>query len=385
MDPSESTLPVHSSPSAHNPSAQAFADKVGLELTAELNIALTQDGIETPTEIQCAVIPAILEGRPVVVQSGTGTGKTLAYLLPVLQVLRTNPNARAVLFAPSAELAMQTARVAKRYKAPDLEVLAVVAGANKQRARVTKSTRLVIGTPGRLLELFDEGKLKGITCVVLDESEPILGTKEAAYLRELLSRPHPHVQLIFAGATYGLRAEAWIRELMGDAVVRPKVKEDPLRDRIRHHTVQVQNEYDRDARLARLLGTLGDKRAIVFFTQPNLLRHAFRFLTERGIASATVSQERNKQQCQQAIADFARSRVKVLLTNDAAATGLDVPDVPWVIHYELPNSALAYVHRAGRTGRAGRSGGSIVLTSQADRVPLQRIAKELDLEFTPYA
>lgn len=366
--------------------AQGFENIAGFELSEDVVRGFTADGITAPTAVQQAVIAPILEGRHVVVHSGTGTGKTLAYLLPVLQKLRHSPDARAVCFAPSAELALQTLRVAERYKAASLNALALVSGGNprQQQARLQKSTQFVVGTPGRILEMYEKRKLKGVTTIVLDEPEPILASRDAAYLREILSRPEPKVQLILVAATFGSNAERWIAELMGSDVARPALAEDPTKSLIEHHFVRVRDESLRDRQLGRFIEDNRCRRAIVFVNQPNLVRHLYRFLNEGGLPTVTVTPERSKLERQQAIAAFGRSEARVLLTMDSAATGLDVPDVPWVLHYELPPSALAYVHRAGRTGRAGRAGQSVSFINDAERSRLERIAAELALPLSPF-
>jgi superfamily II DNA/RNA helicase len=363
-----------------------FESIAGLEVTPEFRKAFAEDGISAPTPIQRAVIPPIVAGQHVVVGSGTGTGKTLAYLLPVLQKVRLSPAERVVCLAPSAELAVQTLRVAERYRAPATKVVGLVAGGNQrdQKSKLQKSTQLLVGTPGRVLELFSQRKLKGVTTLVLDESEPILTTKGADYLREILSRPEPKVQLIFAAATFGARAERWIEELMGEAVVRPVVDDDPLRDQITHGTLRVGNESLRDRCLARFIEDNRCDKAIVFVNQPNLLRHLFRFLSEQGLKPVSVSSERTKQQNRAALIDFRSAKAKVLLTTDNAATGLDVPDVGWVLHYELPSSPEGYVHRAGRTGRAGRQGCSVVLLGAGEQARFERMARTLKLKTSAF-
>ncbi len=364
-----------------NAAGSAFETIPGFEVTAAIAAGLAKDRIETPTEVQLAAIAPILEGHHVVIESGTGTGKTLAYLLPVLQKLRQTPECRAVCLAPSTELAMQTYRVTEKYKEPELNALALVSQGGQ---RLLKSTRLIIGTPARVLEMYESRKLKGVNLLVIDEPEPILGSREATYLREVLSRPEPKVQLILVGATFGVKAEQWIRELMGDAVVRTRVADDPLESRISHYLVKVRNESDKDLGLARFLQEHRCKRAIVFVNQPNLIRHLYRFLDEHKLQPVTVSHDRSKLQCKQALADFNQSKARVLLTTDLVAAGLDVVDVEWVLHYELPTSAQAYVHRAGRTGRAGNTGTSVVFVGDQDRTQLNLLKRDLGFEFSTF-
>lgn len=141
---------------------------------------------------------------------------------------------------------------------------------------------------------------------------------------------------------------------------------------------------DRDLQLARFLQKEDQDRAIVYVNQAHLIRHAFRHLENADIPTVTLSQDRTKQQCEQALRAFSRGEVQVLLTTDRAATGIDVKGVPWVVHYELPHSPQGYVHRAGRTGRAGTKGRSLVLVSDAERFIIKRLEGELGITFEDF-
>ncbi|MGC4087223.1 MAG: DEAD/DEAH box helicase [Polyangiaceae bacterium] len=364
----------------NSPQEGGFGTVPGLVLSETAAQALSQDGIQTPTAIQSAAFEPVLQGRNVVIQSGTGTGKTLAYVLPLLQRLAQSAEGRVVCIAPSSELALQTLRVVQRYKEPALNVCALVPGTQN---KLQQSTRFVVGTAPGVLEMYAKRKLKGVTMMVLDEPEPILAGRDAEFLREVLSRPEPKVQLIFVAATFGRNAERWISERLGAEAVRVRVEDNPLKQRIAHGFVRVRSDGQRDQQLARFIREQRCQRAVVFVNQPSLLRHLYRFLNEQGISAVSVSPERSKAECKQALADFNRSLARVLLTTDRVATGLDVPGVAWVLHYELPSSAEAYVHRAGRTGRAGKHGRSVLFVNDDARPRMERMASELDISFEP--
>ena len=363
-----------------------FESLPGFILTPEIERAFSKDGITAPTEAQRAAFEPILAGKHVVLDSGTGTGKTLAYLLPLLQRLTDESAGRAVCLAPAAELAVQTLRVATNYKSDELNAGALVGGGNqkKQKDRVQKSTRLIVGTPGRVLEVVRERKLKGVKTFVLDEPEPILSSKEGRFLLEVLSRP-PRPQLIVVGATFGKNSAELIERFMGESVVRAKTEENPLVGRIKHSSIRVRNAGDRDLQLARFLEQEKADRAIVYINQSHLIRHLYRYLTDSGVPTVSLSQDRTKQQCKQALQTFSEGEAQVLLTTDRAATGLDIPNVPWVMHYELPRSIQAYVHRAGRTARAGNVGRSIALVANEDRTMIKRLERELSISFEEFS
>ena len=364
------------------PNFEALSEFV---LTEQVGKALTEDGITAPNEAQTQAFAPILAGQHVVIDSATGTGKTLAYLLPLLQKLAQTSEGKVVALSPSTELAIQTFGIAARYKSESVSTVGLVSGGNlrKQQSELQKSTRLVLGTPGRVLEAIRARKLKGVSTFVLDEPEPILTAKDADFLREVLSRP-PRPQLVLVGATFGARSAELIARFMGDSPVTIKTAERPLQTQIRHARLRVRNAGERDLSLERFLEKEKSRRALVYVNQPHLVRHLFRHLEDAGFAVVTLSPERTKEQCKQALRAFSEGAAEVLVTTDTAATGIDIESVPWVVHYELPQSTQAYVHRAGRTGRAGKTGSSLVLAFDEDRGLLKRFERDLDIEFEEF-
>ena len=358
----------------------------GFSLTETIAKGFAQEGIEEPTGVQAGAIPAILAGQKAVLHSGTGTGKTLAYLLPVMQRLMDPATGRAVIMTPATELAMQIARTAALYKEESLTTATAVSSVKhgRQKQRLNKSTRLIIGTPGRILELYAEKKLKGVTTMVLDEPDPILSTSGGQYLREILSRPDPKVQLIMAAATFGPQAQALIEERMGDYYAHIKPEDDPMRNQIAHHFVGLKGSTGKDVTLARFLEENKCEKAIVFVNKGKAISHLYRYLNEHGHPTVTLSDERSQRERKEAMASMHSGKAKVLVTTDAAGRGLDFSDVPWVFHYDMPSSSNAYVHRVGRTGRAGKSGTSVALVTDKERPQLKRFSRELKVECTPY-
>lgn len=362
-------------------STQPFEELEGLTITETMSKAFAADKITSPTEAQQVAIPPILSGENVLIHSGTGTGKTLAYVLPLLQQLRETSH-RAVIFAPGAELAMQTLRIVNAYKDEDLKTAAAIATSNskRQRKRVQQSTRLIVGTTDRLLELFKGGKLKGVQTIVFDELEPILRSRHAAFLYELLSRSEPKRQLIVASATLGQISGEFVDQFM-DGCARVNATERPLLDAISHHLVPVSHYQGKEVAIARFIQNNRCQRAILFATEPRHQSHLFHFLEEHHIRVAILNRDRSKNQRKKALADFKDGKVKLLLTTDAAARGIDVPDIQWVLHYDLPLSAQAYTHRAGRTGRAGKKGSSVVFADKETLEQVHNLKRKLNLNF----
>ena len=358
-----------------------FSGAPGLQLDDAQLAGLAAAGVETPNAVQLSVFGPVLAGEDVVLHAGTGTGKTLAYLLPVLQLLRATPGLRAVVVAPGTELVMQIVRVARSVAPADIpvEAAASTTSRKRQKKRVVGSTRLIVGTPDRIGALLESRKLKGAQILVLDELDPLLAASGSSLLERWLMRSEPRLQVVVATATLGLRSEEFLARFRPEATrVSPPAK--PLTDAIRHRMVRVGRQ-GKDVALARFVQQNHCERAIVFVSDPRLQSHLARSLEEQGIAAVCVAREGSKEARRRGLQAFRDGEVPLLLTTDAIARGLDVPDVEWVLHYDLPRSPEVYVHRAGRTGRAGGKGTSVVFVDGRGRVDALRIARVLGLEW----
>ncbi len=361
-------------------------DDIGLELTEELRSRLAHDGIETPTGAQRAAIPAILAGRDAVIQSGTGTGKTLAYVLPLLERARRDPSFRALILAPSPELAMQILRSIEAYKPRELGTASLVGAGNiqRQKERLKKHPRFLVGTPGRVLELIFARKVRPQTlaALVLDEVDEILSPANDLELRKICARPEVSLQLIVASATIAKRAEAFVRDFMDKARLRVQLDDSPMRSRIDHRYVELLGRRD-EAALIELLEQEQIERALVFVRHGFFVPKLFCALRDHGIASVTLSADGDKLRRKRALDAFARREANLLIATDAAARGLDIAELDLVIHFELPNDDESYLHRAGRTARAGRRGTSLLMVTRDEHAALLRLAHKLRLEIKP--
>lgn len=358
----------------------------GLEPTEIVARGLASAGITAATPVQTAAIAPILAGRSTLLQASTGTGKTLAYLLPILQRLRDPEAGRAVVIAPGVELALQTLRVAEAFRDPSVSVARAVATTNSRRERdqLQRSTRLVVGTPARILELFREGKLKGTRILVLDEPEPILAAAGAAEaLDAWLARSEPKLQLVVASATLGPRSRALVDRHLGADAVRAVPTEAALPDTVSHQVVRVPPGVAPDLVVARFLQEQRCRRAIVFAADPGRASHLFHFLSDHGHRPVTVTAERGKAERRAGLEAFHDGRARVLILSDGTGRGLDVPGVAWVLHLDVPADPQVYAQRAGRTGRAGASGTSVVFAPDDARGRLRRIAEALGVTFAP--
>ncbi len=358
----------------------------GLELTELLKKSLADAGIVNPTDVQRKTMPVVLAGNDAIIQSPTGTGKTLAYLLPLLQRIRADAKLCVVVVAPSPELAIQILRAVEAFKGPGISSAALVGGGNfdRQKDKLKQHPRVMVGTPGRVLEMIFAKKLKtaDIGVLVLDETDEILSPDNEKRLREIASRPEFQPQLIFVSATIGEKAERLAHDLMPPDFARVRVGAEALPTTISHcfMTFEAQRK---EVWLARLIQEHHVEQALVFVNKLHNVAHLYRFLNDHGVPSVALSSERSKKDRQESVAAFRKGGARVLVATDTAARGLDLPGLAWVIHYEVARDQYHYVHRAGRTGRAGQAGTSVMMVAPHEMFLLKRYSNQLGIAFKP--
>lgn len=363
----------------------------GLAVHESTAAALAKAGITAPTPIQSRAAPEILAGKDVLVQSGTGTGKTLAYLLPLLQRIAADDAYRAVIVAPSPELAVQILRVVESTKPPQVRCAGLVGTGNieRQKDKLKKHPHIMVGTPGRVLELWLARKIKTaqVRTLVLDEVDEILAPQNARPLSEICSRPEFTAQLVYASATLGERAHSFAERFMKADRVSTHVAGQAalVNDTIAHYGWDVRSAADKEAALLELLGSGRVKRVLCFVNKLYLVSHLYNVLSERGVACAGLSSERNKHTRQEALDGFKTGSVQVLIATDGAARGLDIAGLQWVLHFDLPQEPETYVHRSGRVGRAGAAGNSLAFITQRDSHTLKRYHSALGVQLVPLA
>ncbi|MDB4941605.1 MAG: ATP-dependent helicase RhlE [Labilithrix sp.] len=361
-----------------------------LGLSAPLVGSVADLGHEAPTPIQAAVIPAILQGRDVWASAPTGSGKTAAFVLPLLQLLaiaesgvrRPRP-VRALVLAPTRELAAQIGEAFTRYGRPlpsSLVTRVAVGGVsiNPQLMALRGGADVMVGTPGRLLDLVEHNalRLSDVELLVLDEADRMLSLGFAAELERLLALL-PRCQRLLFSATF----PPAVRDLAGALL------DDPLRVAIeggasladvQSRTVQRAIEVDAPRRtmlLRHLLAEHAWESVLVFVASRYAAEHVTDKLKRARISAAAFHGDLAQGARTQALEDFRARKVRVLVATDVAARGIDVAALPAVINYDLPRSPVDYLHRIGRTGRAGESGVAISFVSAATEPHLTLIEK----------
>lgn len=368
MTDSDDTVMTDTDTDAVPASAQGFA---GLGLRAEILTALSTLGYEEPTPIQKAAIPVLMSGRDVLAQAATGTGKTAAFSLPMLQRLGASSLApattRALVVVPTRELATQVAEAIHRYgKSLGTVVLPVYGGADimRQLRRLERGVDVVVATPGRALDHLRRGSLKfdRVQCVVLDEADEMLDMGFADELDELLGALPPERQTALFSATLPPR----IAKIANSHLRNPErisvIQEKPAGEvpRVRQVAYAVPRSL-KEAALVRVLDVEEPQSALVFCRTRLEVDRLTDALTARGMSAEGLHGGLSQEQRERVLRKFRSGEVELLLATDVAARGLDVEGLTHVFNYDLPPAPEPYVHRVGRTGRAGREGVAITL------------------------
>jgi ATP-dependent RNA helicase RhlE len=336
-----------------------------LGLAAPLLRAIDEKKYLAPTPIQAAAIPVILRGGDVRARAQTGSGKTAAFALPILQkLLEDNEPTHGVnklILAPTRELTMQIGesfRAYARYVPTPLRILTVFGGVsiNPQMLALRGGAQIVVATPGRLLDLVDNNALRldAVSTLVLDEADKLFEMGFAAELSRILSLLPPHQTLLFS-ATFP-PAVAMLADLALSTPTQIDIEPTPSDDAAIEQRAIAVDAPRRTQLLRHLIEQHGWTRVLVFVATRYSTEHVAKKLRRVGINAAALHGELTQGTRTRALADFKASKIAVLVATDLAARGIDVAHMPVVVNYDLPRSAADYAHRIGRTGRAGETG-----------------------------
>ena len=343
--------------------------------------AINDLGYKEPTLVQTRAIPLVLGKKDVFATAQTGTGKTAAFALPILQRLRKHvegKGVRAIILSPTRELSIQIYDdIAALSKYMDIKTTILVGGKDlsKQREALKKGTEIVIATPGRLLEHIENGlSLQDVEVFVLDEADRMLDmgfTKDIRKIHPLL--PKRHQTLLFS-ATYSDK----VRKLSKLILTKPAFIETAKKNTTVDTINQVAYLVD-TARKAELLAYLIGSRnfpQVLVFTRTKVSADALaEELKKDGLKCGVIHGDRTKANRLKTLNQFKEGKIKVLVATDIASRGLDIEELPYVINYELPSIPEDYVHRVGRTGRAGREGEAISLIDIYEKYDIKDIQK----------
>jgi ATP-dependent RNA helicase RhlE len=375
-----------------------------LGLLPELLRAVREQGYETPTPVQAQAIPLILEGRDLMAGAQTGTGKTAAFTLPLLQRLAPGANTsasparhpiRALILTPTRELAMQVEESVRTYgRHVPLRSTTIFGGVNinPQIQALRKGVEILVATPGRLLDHQQQGTLNfsQLEILVLDEADRMLDMGFIRDIRKILALLPASRQNILCSATF----DGEIRQLAAGLLKDPASVDVAPRNAAAQTVKQVIHPVDRERKrhlLAHLIKSRRMEQVLVFTRTKHGANRLAEQLGKDGIASMAIHGNKSQPQRVKALADFKQGEIQVLVATDIAARGLDIDQLPHVVNYELPHVAEDYVHRIGRTGRAGAEGEALSLVcvdehkllKDIERLLKRNLPKEVVREFAP--
>ena len=356
-----------------------------LLLPPDLIAGLAKQQISDPTPIQSAAIPVLMAGNDAYLNAETGTGKTLAYLLPLFaRIDHAQAATQVVVVAPTHELAIQIHRqscdLAQNAGRAIRSVLLIGGTATaRQIEKLKGKPQVVVGSPGRILELIERGKLKmqHIRGIVVDEADRLLHEESLTWIRKIVRQAPPARQLIFASATIEPQTRDVMATLSPEAVVlRPGA--EAVNENIQHLYL-VCEERDKPEVLRKLLHAFDVPRAIVFVHRNDVAERVAAKLAHHKLAVADLNAELDKMERKRAMDGIRSDTVRIVIASDLAARGLNIPGVTHIFNLDVPTMSNAYLHRVGRTGRAGAQGMAVSLLTEIEARLVRRYEQELGI------
>ena len=356
-----------------------------LKINPKICEALKKQGIIEPTKVQEKVIPTIRSGKDTIIQSKTGTGKTLAFLLPLFERIKKIEVTQALIIAPTRELALQISKVAANLKdVTNIDSVIICGGVDfeRQRDKLKRHPQLIIGTPGRLLDHLSRKAidLSKVNKVVIDEADELLKLGFIEDVENLITATANDRQLILCSATIPER----IKSLANQFMYKPQIifvePEKMTLDNIKQSVIKVKTN-DKLQKLCEILESDPPYLAMIFCAKKEETTWLSIELAQRGFEVDALNGDLTQQQRNFVLKKFREAKLQLLVTTDIAARGLDIEGVTHVISFDIPPTPTDYIHRIGRTGRAGQSGIAITFVTDQEIDKLRNIEIVIKKQF----
>lgn len=358
-----------------------------MNLNQNLIDNLKAQGIVKPTPVQDLTIPSILEGNDVMAEAQTGTGKTLAFLLPIFQKLDpSNPNIQALIITPTRELAIQIASEAKKLaENSDIKLLSVFGGQdiNAQLKKLHNNVSLVIATPGRLLDHIrrETVDLMHLNTLVLDEADQMLHIGFKNEIEMILKHTSKDKQFLCFSATLDSKVKKLAYKFMKTPIELAVQKKNVTLDLIAQKVILVSDRWKQEA-LFKELDSNNPFLAIIFCRTKRRADKLEQDMSIKGYNCNKLHGSMTQSARQQVMKAFREARIQYLIATDVAARGLDISGVSHIYNYDVPESSEIYIHRIGRTGRMGSDGVAISFVAPKDEAMLKEIEKQIKMEIS---
>ncbi|MFP5349390.1 MAG: DEAD/DEAH box helicase [Gammaproteobacteria bacterium] len=366
-----------------------------LGLSAELLRAVTDQGYTAPTPIQAQAIPTILESRDLMATAQTGTGKTAAFTLPLLQRLSTSGSAkgrvRALVLVPTRELAAQVADAVRTYgRHLQLRCVQVYGGVNinPQFRELRGPVDILVATPGRLMDHMQRGSvnLSGVETLILDEADRMLDMGFMPAIERIVKQLPKNRQTLLFSATFSDSIRTLAQRFLQNPASIEVARRNAAAESVEQSAYYVDHARKREL-LAHLFDTQNWQQALIFCRTKHGADRLATQLAKSGIESTAIHGDKSQNARMRALSDFKRMKVRALVATDVAARGIDIDELPHVVNFDLPMNPEDYVHRIGRTGRAGQKGAAVSLVCMDERSQFSAIKKlvKLDIPITNVA
>lgn len=337
------------------------------DLHPMLHQSVASRNFSAPTAIQDQAIQHALDGRDVVGIADTGTGKTAAFLIPLINKLLNNPNQQVLIIAPTRELALQTQNEFRQFASGMKLFSTLCIGGTpiyKQINDLNRNPQVIIGTPGRLKDLIERNKLRLERCqsIVLDEVDRMVDMGFINDIRAILGNLPKERQSLFLTATVPKSVESIMHSFLNDPVT-VTVKTGDTANNVDQNIVRLTSGENKIEKLHALLSEDSFEKILVFGETKRSVEKLSKTLNERGMSAVSIHGNKTQSQRQKALSQFRAGNAQVMVATDVAARGLDITDITHVINYDIPQTYDDYIHRIGRAGRAGRPGSALTFVS----------------------
>ena len=355
-------------------------------LREEILMGITYKNFFSPSPIQEEVLPLILSGKSVIARAKNGTGKTAAFLIPVLNMIDSSlSNVQAIILVPTRELALQTAAVLKELaKYTEIECMVSTGGTfiKEDVLRLKQPVHIIIGTPGRILDLSNKNlfKLNFCTTLVFDEADKLMGHDFKSIINQIFNKFSSNLQILLFSATFPAQVSHFLRKIPN--IVKVNLMTDLTLKGLTNYYAYL-DEREKVACLKVLFSKLKINQAIIFCNSPLRVELLTKKIIDFGFSCFFIHSKLDQKDRNKVFQNFRHGNSRCLVSTDLFTRGIDVPSINVVINFDFPSTAETYLHRTGRSGRFGHLGLAINFITDQDKKNLIRVERELNSEITP--